>query len=60
MVNIYYDTLTDEIMDVARMIATAQKTTVKITTPTEIVEVHYEEEKAGIQEGNESEKIETR
>lgn len=46
MVNIYYDTIDQEILEVARMICRAQKTDVKIITPTEIVEVHHEEEAA--------------
>lgn len=43
MVNIYYDTITEEIKEVARIISTAQKTNVKIITPTETLEVQYEE-----------------
>ena len=43
MVNIYYDIINDEIKEVARIISTAQKTNVKIITPTETLEVQYEE-----------------
>ncbi len=60
MVNIWYDVVNDEILGVARMISKAQKTDVTITTPTEIVEVHYEEEKADCEEGNQSQASESR
>lgn len=43
MVNIRYDVINDEILEVARMISKAQKTDVTIITPTETMEVHYEE-----------------
>ena len=54
MVNIRYDSITDEILEVAHMISKAQKTDVTIITPTETVEVRYEEEKAECKEGNQS------
>ena len=50
MVNIYYDVLNDEILEVARMICKAQKTDVKIITPTETVEVRHEEEASQAEE----------
>lgn len=43
MVNIRYDVVNDEILEVARMISKAQKTNVTIITPTKTVEVQYEE-----------------
>lgn len=42
MVTIYNDTITDEIVDVARMISKFQKDDVKVITPTNILEVRYE------------------
>ena len=51
MVQIYYDTIDDEIKEVAHIISTAQKTDVIIITPTETVEVRYEEEKKDCEEG---------
>ncbi len=44
MVNIRYDVVNDEILEVAHMISKVQKTNVTIITPTKIVEVQYEEE----------------
>lgn len=43
MVNIYCDTITQEMKEVAREIADRQKDVVKIITPTETLEVSYEE-----------------
>ena len=60
MVNIWYDVVNDEILGVARMISKAQKTDVTITTPTETVEVRYEEEKTEREEGNQSQASESR
>lgn len=60
MVNIWYDVVNDEILEVARMISKAQKTDVTITTPTETVEVRHEEEKAEREEGNQSQASESR
>ena len=42
MVTIYNDTITDEIVDVAKMISKVQKDDVKVITPTDILEVRYE------------------
>lgn len=47
MVNIHYDVIDDEILEVARMISKRQKTDVKIISLTEIVEVRYEEASEG-------------
>ena len=47
MVNIHYDVIDDEILEVARMISKRQKTDVKIISLTEIVEVRYEEVSEG-------------
>jgi len=47
MVNIYCETINDEMMHIARMIADRQKDDVRIITPTEIVEVHHEKVSEG-------------
>ena len=60
MVYIRYDSITDEILEVARIISTAQKTDVIIITPTDTVEVRYEEEEKECQEGNQSQASESR
>lgn len=58
MVNIYCDTINEEMMFVARLIANRQKDVVRITTPTEIVEVRYEEVSEGKgQENEEAQKV---
>lgn len=47
MVKIYYDTIDDEIKEVAHIISTAQKDDVIIITPTETLEVRYNEKSDG-------------
>ena len=54
MVYIRYDSITDEILEVAHMISNAQKTDVTIITPTTIMEVRYEKEKADGEEGHQT------
>ena len=53
MVNISIYSVTEEILEVARDIARRQKTDVKIITPTETVEVRYEEVKEETEEDQE-------
>lgn len=53
MVNIYVDSITEEILEVARDIARRQIIDVKIVTPTESKEVRYEEVKEETEEDQE-------
>ena len=50
MATIYCDVINEEMLEVARMLSNVQHEEVRIITPTECVEVHYEEAEESQQE----------